>query len=141
MADNEEQENGARGIEELRYMQQVYQNQYAAINNAMNMHLQEVQMLGAVQNTLENNDMMKGKEALMHVGASVYMKTEMRNVSMVVVSIGGGYLIEKGIAEAKAYVSGRLAKKNELLNSMAKSRKELQNTLIDISYKMEQAIR
>ncbi len=103
--------------------------------------LQEVQMLGAVQNTLENNDLMKGKETLMHIGASVYMKTMAKDSASVIVSIGGGYLMEKGIDDAKGYVSKRMAKRTEELNSMAKNRKELQNALIDISYKMETAVR
>ena len=139
MAD--EEIKNAKSIDELRYMQQVYQNQYAALNSSMNMHMQEVQMLGAVQNTLENNDLMKGKETLMHIGASVYMKTMAKDSASVIVSIGGGYLMEKGIDEAKGYVSRRMAKKTEELNGMAKSRKELQNALIDISYKMETAVR
>ena len=140
MADNEGKEE-VKGIDELRYMQQVYQNQYAALNSSMNMQMQEVQMLSAVQNTLENNDMMKGKETLMHIGASVYMKTAAKGSDSVIVSIGGGYLVEKGIDEAKGYVSKMITKKTDILNSMAKSRKELQNALIDISYKMEKAIR
>lgn len=140
MAGNEEIKN-AKSIDELRYMQQVYQSQYAALNSSMNTHMQDVQMLGAVQNTLENNDLMKGKETLMHIGASVYMKTMTKDSASVIVSIGGGYLIEKGIDDAKGYVSKRMEKKTEELNSMAKGRKELQNALIDISYKMETAVR
>lgn len=140
MAENEEREN-AEGIEELRYMQEIYQNQYAVLNNTMNMRLQEVQMLSAVQNTLENSEMMKGKETLMHVGASVYMKTEVKNAGAVIVSIGGGYLVEKNIEEAKGYISRVMTKRTELLNGLAKNRKDLQNALIDISYKMEKAIR
>ena len=140
MAENEERET-AKQIEELRYMQQIYQNQYAALNSSMNMHMQEVQMLGVVQTSLENNSEMKGKEALMHVGASVYMKTQIKNPDIVIVSVGGGYLVEKGVDDAKGYVSKMITKKTDMLSSMAKSRKELQNALIDISYKMEKAIR
>lgn len=140
MADNLERET-AKEIEELRYMQQIYQNQYATLNSAMNMHMQEVQMLSVVQSSLENSSVMKGKEALMHVGASVYMKTQIKDPNAVIVSIGAGYLVEKGVDEAKAYVSKMITKKTDTLNSMAKSRKELQNALIDISYKMEKAIR
>ena len=140
MADNEEREN-VKELEELQYMQQVYQSQYAALNNSMNMHMQDVQVLSAVQNTLENIDMMKGKETLMHAGASVYMKADIKDASRVIVSIGGGYLVEKDIDDAKGYVSRMIAKKTDVLSSMAKSRKELQSALIDISYKMEKAVR
>ena len=140
MADDEEREN-MKELEELRYMQQVYQSQYAALNNSMNMHMQDVQALSAVQNTLENSDMMKGKETLMHAGASVYLKAEIQDASRVLVSIGGGYLIEKSVEDAKGYVSKLITKKTEMLNNMAKSRKELQGAIIDISYRMERDAR
>jgi prefoldin alpha subunit len=124
-------------LDELRYMQQVYQNQYAALNNSMSAQMQEVQMLGAVQRTFESSDMLKGKETLMHIGASVYIKTSIKDSSHAIVSVGGGYLVEKSVEEAKAYVSTAMTKKTELVNKLAKSRKELQAALIELSYKIE----
>jgi prefoldin alpha subunit len=137
MAENDE--GRASEIDELRYMQQVYQNQYAALNSSMNMHMQDLQMLSAVQRTLENSNMLKGKETLMHVGASVYMKTEVKDSGHAIVSVGGGYLVEKSIDEAKGYVSTMITKKTEVINGMSRSRKELQAALIEMSYKLDSA--
>jgi prefoldin alpha subunit len=137
MAENDNEKAGE--LDELRYMQQVYQNQYTALSNAMNMHVQDLQMLSAVQRTLENNGMLKGKETLMHVGASVYMKAEVKDYGHAVVSVGGGYLVEKSVDEAKGFVSTMLAKKTEVVNGMSRSRKELQAALIEMSYKLDSA--
>lgn len=137
MAENDDEK--VNELEELRYMQQVYQNQYAVLNNSMSMQMQDVQMLGAVQRTLENSDTLKGKETLMHVGASVYMKAAVKDAGSAVVSIGGGYLVEKSVDEAKGYISAMMTKKTELVNSLAKSRKELQAALIEMSYKIDRA--
>jgi prefoldin alpha subunit len=137
----EKEDEKVNELEEMRYMQQVYQNQYAMLNNSVSMQVQEVQMLGAVQRTLESSDMLKGKETLMHVGGSVYMKTSVKDSGHAIVSVGAGYLVEKNIDEAKGYVSAMVAKKTELVNNLAKNRKELQAALIELSYKIESASR
>ena len=124
-------------IEELRYMQQIYQNQYEVLNNSINMHLQDMQALNSAQKTLENNGLIGGKEMLTHAGASVYFRAEIKDANHVVVGIGGNYLIEKSVDDAKGYLSKLIAKRTETINHLIKSRRELQAALIDVSYKIE----
>jgi prefoldin alpha subunit len=128
-------------LEELRYMQQIYQNQYAILNNSMTMHVQEMQALSAAQKALENNDLMEGSEALTHTGAGIYMKAKIKDAGHVIVGIGGNYFVEKGIDDAKGYVSKLIEKKTEIINRLTKSRRDLQGAIIDASYKIENSSR
>lgn len=140
MAEREENEK-EKGLDELRYMQQIYQNQYAVLNNTITMHLQDMQALSSAQKALENGELMKGKETLMHAGASVYMKAEIKEVGYVIVGVGGSYFVEKSVDDAKGYVSNLMTRKTGIINDLTKSRKDLQSALIDVSYKIDNSSR
>lgn len=129
----------AQGIDELRYIQQVYQSQYQMINNTATMHLQDIQALGAAQTALENSGRMKGKEVLTAAGANVYLKASIKDASVVLVGVGAGYFVEKGADDAKLYIDTLVKRKTDIVNNLTKTRRELQDALVDIAMKLEEA--
>lgn len=136
MPDNAEQEKMAK-LEELSYARQVYQNQYAMVTNSVQMAMHELQELDAALRTLESADMLKGKEALLGVGAGVYVRSVPSDPSVVLVAVGGSYVMEKSVDDAKAFVSSQKSAKTEILNKLAKSKRDLEAALIDIDYKID----
>jgi prefoldin alpha subunit len=126
-----------QGADELRYMQQVYQNQYTMIENSMNIVLRELQELNSAQKTLENIGLVNGKEILTGIGGDFYLPGKVEHPDKVLVGIGAGYVIEKDTDSAKMHVAGLIKKNTESLNSLTKSRKELEGALIEISYRLE----
>ncbi len=124
-------------LDELGYVRQVYQSQYALVNNSVQIVMREIQELDAAQLTLESVDLLKGKETLLGTGAGVYVRTVPGDVSSVLVAVGGGYVVERGVDDAKAFVSGQKAVKSDVLNRLAKNRREIEAALIDIEYKMD----
>lgn len=126
-----------QGADELRYIQQVYQNQYALIGNNINLLVQEVQQLNSAQKTIENLDLVKGKEVITNIGSDFYIFGKVPSPDTVLVGVGAGYLIEKDPESAKEYVANLLKKRTESLNLLTKNRKELENALVEISYRLE----
>jgi prefoldin alpha subunit len=124
-------------LEELRYLQQVYQNQYAVAGNSINMTLQALQELNSAQKTLENLDLTNGREIVTSLGAEVYAFGKISNPKSVLVAVGAGYLVEKDIDSAKGYAAALIQKHTENLNKITKSRKEIESALIEISYRLE----
>lgn len=128
---------GPQGAEELRYMQQVYQNQYSVLSNSINMILRELQELNSAQRTLENIDLVEGKETLTGIGGDFYLVGSIKDPKSVLVGIGAGYVVEKETDPAKTFVANLIKKHTESLNRLTKNRRELENALIEISYRLE----
>lgn len=127
---------GEASVDELRYVQQVYQNQYAVMGNSINMALQELQDLNSVQKTLENANIIEGKEILTGLGADSFMVSSVKSAKTAMMSVGGGYLVEMDNDSAKQRIAKIIQKRNEGLNKLMKNRKELEAALIEISYRL-----
>jgi prefoldin alpha subunit len=141
MAKDDAKSNGSSGLDgagadELRYVQQIYQNQYAVAANSTNMILQELQELNSAQKTLENVDMVEGKEVLTSIGADTFFFGKVQSAKSVIMAVGGGYLVEKEIDSAKARIAAVIQARTERLNKLMKNRKELESALIEISYRL-----
>lgn len=126
-----------QGADELRYIQQVYQNQYALIGNNINLLVQEVGQLNSAQKTIENLNLIKEKDVITNIGSDFYLFGKVPRTDTVLVGVGAGYLIEKDPESAKEYVTSLIKKRTESLNVLTKNRKELENALVEISYRLE----
>jgi prefoldin alpha subunit len=118
--------------EELAYLEQLYQNQYVMVGNAINSALGELQELNSAQKALEEMDRLAGRESFSGIGADFYLKAQIKADSRVVVGVGGGFLVEKDAAAARQTVKKRLDAKNAMLDKLVKSRKELEAAMVDI---------
>ena len=128
-------------LDELRYIHQVYQNQYQVVSNSINIELQELQQLNMAQKSLESSELMNEKEILTNVGGDVYMRSKISDAKSAIIGIGGGYLIEKDVDASKNYIAKWIERKTESINKLIKNKRELEAALIDIAYKIDKASR
>ncbi len=138
MAGNSDSKTG-QTLDELRYMQSVYQGQYEAISASINAVMQEMQALGSAQRTLENNGMLKDKDVLVGLGGGAYALGRISDNNSVLVSVGAGYLVEKDAESARGYVESLIKMHTEEFNRLASSRKQIENALMELSYRLEGA--
>lgn len=136
MADSKAGNPKQQSLEELKYIQEVYQNQYAVASNSINLALQELQELNSAQKTLENSAIIEGREVIMGIGSDFYAFSKIPDAKRFIVAVGANYLVEKETDSAKQYVAEKIKRGNESLNKLMKSRKELESALLDISYKI-----
>lgn len=134
----EPQGSKANSLEELQYIHQLYQNQYALLTQEINRRIEVLRQLDSAQKALEDADKMKGSNILIPVGADVYFDGKLNNTKNVVLGIGAGYLLEKDIDGAKSYIAKAVEKETEYINRLAKSKKELEAALIEVSYKIQE---
>ncbi len=125
----------------LRYLQQLYQNQYSAVSGEMNRSLEYLGQLNEAQKTMENVNSVKGKDTLLDLGAGVYMSANVKKSDSVLVNIGGSYLTEKSIDEAKLMVATRIEKMNTLFNKLVKNRNELRDAIVEVTRRLEELTR
>ena len=129
------------GLEDLRYIQQMYQSQFMLINQEINTRLEVLRQLENVQRTLENINTLENKRTLIPVGSDAYLEGKVTNSTSVVVGIGAGYLAEKKTDEAKSYVAKAIERETGNVNRLVKNKKELENALIEVSYKIDELSR
>lgn len=137
MAKDEAKTPHQQGLEELRYVQQIYQNQYNLLNNSINITLQELQESNSAQKTLESVDIIDGRELVTSIGGDFYAFSRMQNTKTFLVAVGANYLVEKDADSAKQHVADMIKKGNETLNKLLKNKKELEAALIDVSYRID----
>lgn len=121
----------------LRYMQQLYQSQYGAVSGEVNRVVGYLEELNAAQKAVDNTDEIAGRGVLVHMGSGVYLNGKAGKMSSVIVSVGGGYLIEKDITEAKKYIASRIEHTTNVFNKLIKNRNELGAALREVSIRLE----
>ncbi len=126
-----------QGLEELRYIQQVYQNQYSMTGTSINIVLQELQELNSVQKTLENMELTEDKDVLTSIGAEFFVFGKVPDHKKILVSVGANYVVEKDLDGAKAHASALVQKRTDNLTRLTKNRKEIEAALIEVSYRIE----
>ncbi|MCL4379336.1 MAG: prefoldin subunit alpha [Candidatus Marsarchaeota archaeon] len=121
----------------LSYMQQLYQNQYNAIVSEINRAVQYLNELAALRKTLDDSNMLNGKDVLVSLGAGAYMSSTAGRLGFVLVDIGAGHVVEKDIDSAKAFVDDRVQKSTKTFNNLVKNRNELRDAIIDVARRID----
>ena len=94
----------------LQYLQQLYQSQYTSIANDMNRSVEYLNELNGVQKTLENVPMVSGKDILVSLGGNAYITSKVKKLDSILVGVGAGYMVEKGVDDAKSFVASKIDK-------------------------------
>ncbi len=128
----------ATTIEEFRYLQQVYQNQYMMLAQELSNRSDTLKQLDTALKTLEDMDMIKERDTLVPIGYGTYTKGRILGGDKVILGIGAGYMLEKNIDEAKGFITKALDGETKYINKLTKTKKELEAALMDIAYKMEE---
>ncbi len=137
-AGNKQAANPDEEMYTLRYLQQLYQSQYGALSSEINRVVSYLGELNAAQKAVESSDQISGREALVHLGANIYMAAKNKKLDNVVVSIGGGYLVEKTIIQVKQFLASKIERITEMFNKLIKNRNELAAALREISIKIDE---
>ena len=125
-------------IDELRYMHQIYQNQYASIASEISTRLEALKNFQNTQQTLENIDTIVNKGMLLGLGGGAYASGTITNPKSIVVNVGAGFLVEKDIAGAKGYVAKAVDNTTNAISQLTKNRRELERVLMEIAYRIEE---
>ncbi len=122
---------------ELEYLLQAYQEQYSVLTNELKESSDAVMGISSAIESLDRRDIISGKESLMPAGAGLYMYANVAKSESVVISIGGGLMIETDTPAAKDILNKRFEAQRDNMNKISRQMKQVEDTIYDISYKME----
>ncbi len=122
---------------ELSYLQQLYQGQYEELGRSVNAAIQELNELNRVKETLDSTESIKDRNMLSQIGSGAYIHCKADSMEKVVVNVGANYFVEKGIDDAKQFITKMTERQTMTINALLKSRDELEGALIDVSIRLE----
>ena len=130
----EKEEEPRQSMEEVRYMAQLYNDRYTALNTEIKELVADLGSLSNSKKTLEEFDSIKGRKILTPISNIMQIFSTAEASDKVLVSVGGGYILEKSIAEAQQFLDKMLDGKNRQLASMSKEKDTVENILLRLSY-------
>ena len=130
----EKEEEPRQSMEEVRYMAQLYNDRYTALNAEIKELVADIGSLSNSKKTLEEFDFIKGRKILTPISNIMQIFSTAEASDKVLVSVGGGYILEKSIAEAQQFLDKMLDGKNRQLASMSKEKDTVENILLRLSY-------
>ena len=123
-------------IAQLRYLERLYSQQYEVINDEIATYTIGLSGLRKNIEFLDTYGSIKGINTLINCEGGTYVHAKIAESSTVLTYIGAGYLVEKGIEEAKAFVKENEKKEEEILKKLSVEKQKISAELADITYRL-----
>jgi prefoldin alpha subunit len=126
-------------LSQLRYLQEIYGERYALINQEIKNRMGYLQELNNVSVSVNSLPEIAGKPTLNPIGADLYLFGTASREQKIIVGVGGGYLVEKSADEAKEFLSKVLSKHEKAVSELMKEKETLENAMLEITYRIASA--
>jgi len=124
-------------IEKDVYLLQRHQEQIEDIYGQIELVERLIKEYERVGETLMEMQKIEGeREALMPVGGNIFVYGEIKNISKVMVRIGGKVYVEKSIPKAIEFVNKRMDELRKNEESLVKTAREIKQKMDEISKKI-----
>ena len=133
---SKESGNGDQDIEQLRYMQNAYAEQYELLGNEITTLSMAINTVRKDIDLIDNMERVENSTVLFNSQGNIYMNANVGKVDSVIVYVGANYLIEKSLDEAGSFLKGNLEKQEAGLKKLISERQKIEKELFDISYKL-----
>ena len=141
MSSQESGESLEEAVQNLQYMQQVYQNQYTTISREINAVMDYINELNAAKTSMEKFDRIKNSNILSPIGSSIFISAKAAEEPRVLVGVGSGYLVEKEIAKAIDYLLSRIEMHTKNMQELMKARGKAEDAMFEISTKLDKILK
>lgn len=121
----------------LVYLQNVYGQQYEAISGELtNFSLAQA----ALQRSLEllgRKDSVENSSVLLSLEGGSYIEAGVQSIEKVITYVGAGYLVEKDVDTAKAYIGRNVESSEDAIKRLMADRKKIADELMRVQYAIE----
>ncbi|MGC8568184.1 MAG: prefoldin subunit alpha [Candidatus Micrarchaeia archaeon] len=124
-----------KDAEELNYIMNELSREYDILSKESNIKLAQLAELQDAKKTIEEIESVKDKKSLIPLGAGVLAFGQITNSTMVLLSIGAGYIIEANIEEAKQHLKAKSDALNGEMERISKKKKSLSDMLSKAAYR------
>ena len=134
-----EKEGREVSVAELRYLYRAYTERHALVaEEVKNVITEKAGFEGALA-TINKMEDVRNRGTLISIGPGIFMKGLVEEEEKVLVNVGGKYIVEKKIEEARKFLDKRIKGEGEILTGLIREREELESAIMELSYRMEKA--
>ena len=123
-------------LEQLKYMQGVYGQEYEALAANINSYVSLSAMMSRNIEFIENVERVKGSNMLLNLEAGTYIEVKASNTDKVFTYVGFGYVVEKSKDEAKVFLEENRKKTDEIVKKLTADREKIETELMSIELKL-----
>jgi|GEM_PF-1123101 prefoldin alpha subunit len=123
--------------ERLRYLQSIYAQDYEEILNTLSSYTAVSEAAARNIEVLGKLDDIKDRKILLHLESGTYVEVKIADSTKVLTYVGAGYLVEKSVADAKAFLEENAKNGNAFIAHLNSEKEKLEGALLDIAYRLE----
>ena len=135
-APSNQPQNADELLMQLRYLQNLYMQQYENLENSIATYTMTNTSLLRNMELLEKSKSVEGSCILISGEGGAYVPAKIEKIDKIMTYVGGGYMIEKSVGEAIEFLKSNSKKGEEMLNRMLSDKKRLESELVDIEYRI-----
>lgn len=123
-------------LEQLKYLQGVYGQEYEALAANINNYISISAMMSRSIEFIGNIGSVKNSNMLLNLEAGTYIEVKASNTDKVFTYVGFGYVVEKSRDDAVAFLTDNMKKTNEIVKKLTSDREKVETELINIELKL-----
>jgi prefoldin alpha subunit len=124
-------------INRLFYLQSVYNQQYEALMGELTTFSVATAALERNLSLLNKASQMKGASILVNGEGGTYFEAGVKDIKKVITYVGAGYLVEKEVEQAKAFLNKSIEASKSTMDRLAEDKQKLESELMRLQYAIE----
>ncbi len=135
-SDEMSQQDAQEAFAQLQYLQNVYTQRYEILNEQITTYSIARDAVLRSISLIDNAGSLENSNVLLNTEGGTYIEASVNKVDKLLTYVGAGYLVEKGIAEAKEFLEAAVKNSESAVAKLMGERQKVEQELFDISYRM-----
>ena len=133
----EEEKKAAEELEKLRYLQELYMQEYNAVLGKLSEYAADSAAMERNREVLNNIDKIKGNNILLNLEGGSYIEVKVSDIAGILTYVGAGYIIETDKENASRILETNSKRVEELAKKLTAEKEKLEGILTDIEFEIE----
>lgn len=133
----EEEKKAAEELEKLRYLQELYMQEYNAVLGKLSEYAADSTAMERNREVLSNIDKIKGNNILLNLEGGSYIEVKVGEIASILTYVGAGYIIETDKENASRILQTNSKRVEELAKKLTAEKEKLEGILTDIEFEIE----
>ncbi len=133
----EEEKKAAEELEKLRYLQELYMQEYNAVLGKLSEYAADSAAMERNREVLNNIDKIKGNNILLNLEGGSYIEVKVSDIAGILTYVGAGYIIETDKENASRILETNFKRVEELAKKLTAEKEKLEGILTDIEFEIE----
>ncbi len=123
-------------LAQLQYLHEIYVQQYGGIINELERYSMLRESLSRSSETAEKVKSIENSPILLGIDAGAFIEVKAGAISSIITSVGAGYMVEKSVEDAMAFIKANADKSREVVASLVKEKEKVEREIVNIEYRI-----